>query len=486
MNKQDRAEHVSRSLTGLRRGRRSITASLAGALVLGVFGALAIGAAPSGASVVTVGGQVVLGNPPAVVAKGVDSSQSVMRMFTERSTYTLPGALHVDITPNGTYPMRWNTGLPLSPSDVAAGTPVDSYFMISNPGGAYGQQFTFDATVSFSTPILGVIMTGSTLTATDSAVGAPGTDYQYNVTNPGLDAGNSNNPDRVELVNATTIHVKATTSAGLDCVRIITAASPSTSSGGVGGGAPGTSGYTEVASDGGLFDFGSPFYGSMGGHPLNAPMVGGAQVTGQPGYWTVASDGGIFSFGDAGFYGSMGGKPLNAPIVGMASTPDGLGYWLVASDGGIFAYGDAAFYGSRGGRRLNAPIVGMASTPDGLGYWLVASDGGIFSYGDASFYGSTGGIRLNKPVVGMAASPDGLGYWLVASDGGIFNYGDASFYGSMGGKPLNQPMVTIKPTADGLGYWTIAADGGVFSYGDASFLGSMGGRPLNEPVVGSF
>ncbi len=29
----------------------------------------------------------------------------------------------------------------------------------------------------------------------------------------------------------------------------------------------------------------------------------------------------IFSFGNAAFYGSMGGTPLNKPIVGMASTP---------------------------------------------------------------------------------------------------------------------------------------------------------------------
>ena len=28
------------------------------------------------------------------------------------------------------------------------------------------------------------------------------------------------------------------------------------------------------------------------------------------GYWEVASDGGVFSFGTARFYGSMGGKPL--------------------------------------------------------------------------------------------------------------------------------------------------------------------------------
>jgi hypothetical protein len=64
------------------------------------------------------------------------------------------------------------------------------------------------------------------------------------------------------------------------------------------------------------------------------------------GYWLVARDGGIFSFGDAAFYGSMGGRPLNQPIVGMASTPNGGGYWLVASDGGIFSIGDAPYEGS--------------------------------------------------------------------------------------------------------------------------------------------
>ena len=55
------------------------------------------------------------------------------------------------------------------------------------------------------------------------------------------------------------------------------------------------------------------------------------------GYWEVASDGGIFAF-NVPFLGSMGGNPLNAPVVGMAATPSGHGYWEVASDGGIFAY----------------------------------------------------------------------------------------------------------------------------------------------------
>ncbi len=180
------------------------------------------------------------------------------------------------------------------------------------------------------------------------------------------------------------------------------------------------------------------------------PLVGAA-ADGAGGYWEVASDGGIFSFGDARFGGSMGGTPLNAPIVGMAATPSGNGYWEVASDGGIFSFGDARFGGSMGGTPLNAPIVGMAATPSGNGYWEVASDGGIFSFGDARFGGSMGGTPLNAPIVGMAATPSGNGYWEVASDGGIFSFG-APFYGSRGGQSGADRFFAIVPTPDGGGY----------------------------------
>ena len=249
---------------------------------------------------------------------------------------------------------------------------------------------------------------------------------------------------------------------------------------------PAPSGYWEVASDGGIFAFGSAtFHGSMGGQPLNRPIVGMAATPDGGGYWEVASDGGIFAFGDAVFYGSTGNITLNEPIVGMASTPDGHGYWLVASDGGIFAFGDAVFYGSTGNIVLHEPIVGMASTPDGYGYWLVASDGGIFSFGDASFEGSMGGTNLGEPLVAMAgAGAPGGGYWLTASDGGIFAFGSASFFGSAGDIALRDPVVGIDGTLDAGGYWQFASDGGVFTYGDAPFLGSMGGTPLNAPVVG--
>jgi hypothetical protein len=248
------------------------------------------------------------------------------------------------------------------------------------------------------------------------------------------------------------------------------------------------SGYTEVAADGGLFTFGTPFFGSIGGHPLNAPVVGMAMTPDGGGYWEVASDGGLFAFGDAPFFGSMGGKPLNQAIVGIAATADGRGYWEVAADGGLFSFGDAPFYGSMGGKPLNKAIVGMALAPSGLGYYEVATDGGLFAFGlpgQAPFLGSTGNIALNSPIVGMAVTSKG-GYYEVARDGGLFAFGGtdkAPFSGSMGGKPLNAPIVGMAVNVTG-GYYEVASDGGIFNFGGAPFKGSMGGKPLVEPIVG--
>lgn len=84
------------------------------------------------------------------------------------------------------------------------------------------------------------------------------------------------------------------------------------------------------------------------------------------GYWLAASDGGVFAFGGAEYYGSMGGHHLNSPIVAISSTPDGKGYWLLAADGGVFNFGDAVFYGSTGAIHLNSPVVGMAEPTSGL------------------------------------------------------------------------------------------------------------------------
>lgn len=143
-----------------------------------------------------------------------------------------------------------------------------------------------------------------------------------------------------------------------------------------------------------------------------APPVVGTAVT-PGGHFDFAADGGVFAYGDARYQGSMGGQPLNEPIVGGAVDPATGGYWLVAADGGIFSFG-APFDGSAGGIDLARPIVGMASTPDGGGYWLLADDGGVFAFGDAGFFGSAVSLS-GGPWTGIMSY--GSGYQLTSVHG---------------------------------------------------------------------
>jgi hypothetical protein len=262
-----------------------------------------------------------------------------------------------------------------------------------------------------------------------------------------------------------------------------------------------TPGYWLAGADGGVFSFGSPFYGSgatpagaCGFSPqppstLNAAFGcdGIASTPSGNGYWLLNAYRWATAFGQAGQPAQTsctGFDGAKGSWAGIASSRTGNGFLLASANGAVVRCGDAVSYGGLTTTTLNAPVVGISATPDGKGYWLVASDGGVFSFGDAPFYGSMGGTRLNEPVVGVSATSDGKGYWLVASDGGVFSFGDASFHGSAGGTRLNAPVVGIAATPDGKGYWLAASDGGVFSFGTAPFEGSMGGTHLNAPVVG--
>ncbi len=251
----------------------------------------------------------------------------------------------------------------------------------------------------------------------------------------------------------------------------------------------GSQGYTLVGADGGVFDFGTTYQGSLTGSHITPakPIVGVASTANGGGYWLAGADGGVFAFGSAAFHGSLAGQKLAKPIVGIASTPDGNGYWLVGADGGVFSFGSAAYHGSLPGLHVTPaqPIVGIVSAPDGNGYWLVGADGGAFSFGSAAFHGSLAGQKLAKPIVGIASTTDGNGYWLVGADGGVFSLGDAAFHGSVPGLHLTsyKPIVGIVSPDSG-GYDVIGDDGGVYAFGDAPFAGSTGGKHLVSPIVG--
>ena len=66
-----------------------------------------------------------------------------------------------------------------------------------------------------------------------------------------------------------------------------------------------------------------------------------ATPTSGAGYRLVAADGGVFSFGDASFFGSMGGHPLNKPVVGMAPGGPAVASPAVADPGGTGTASDS-------------------------------------------------------------------------------------------------------------------------------------------------
>jgi hypothetical protein len=77
-------------------------------------------------------------------------------------------------------------------------------------------------------------------------------------------------------------------------------------------------GYWLTAADGGVFAFGAPFRGSLGARSLAQPIVGVTRYGG--GYLMSAADGGVFNFSGRPFFGSLGGVPLPAAVVGVAAT----------------------------------------------------------------------------------------------------------------------------------------------------------------------
>lgn len=236
-------------------------------------------------------------------------------------------------------------------------------------------------------------------------------------------------------------------------------------------------GYYTFSSDGGVQTYGDAHnQGSLPGLGIvpTHPVSGGTVDPATGGYWEVATDGGVFSF-NAPYYGSTGGIVLNKPIVGMASTPDGGGYWFVASDGGVFSFGDAGFYGSLGATQLVSPIVGMAVTPSGHGYWLVDRAGHVYTFGDATFLGNA--TFGSTPVVGIATDYTGHGYAVEDVAGATDLIGDAatSTDGFVPPSVVASGHITegVIASSDGK-FWSVDNAGAAWSMQDTAWQATFG------------
>lgn len=106
----------------------------------------------------------------------------------------------------------------------------------------------------------------------------------------------------------------------------------------------------------------------------------------QGGYIAVGGDGGVFTYDGAPFFGSLGGTPINDPIIAAAHTPSGNGYWLMDIKGAVFSFGDAAYHGGMNGNPNlgNRKLVGIVAK--GNGYLIITLD----PSGDGSPFDSYG------------------------------------------------------------------------------------------------
>jgi hypothetical protein len=249
-------------------------------------------------------------------------------------------------------------------------------------------------------------------------------------------------------------------------------------------------GYRLVGGDGGVFDFGTHFYGSGPSTGRDVDNVVGMATT-SAGYWLVESNGGVLPFGNARSHGSLlsQGKTVT-DIVGIAATADGGGYWLVGADGTVYPFGDAVSHGSLSSRGVHVKNIVAISSPDSGGYWLIGSDGSVWRFGDAQGHGycpaANSGCQGITNIVAFA-NVGQSGYWLISRTGRVFGFGTAHFHGSCvqrGSPCVGTNSVVGIASPDAGGYWVVESDGKVVGFGDATFLGDESATKLSRPIVG--
>jgi hypothetical protein len=154
--------------------------------------------------------------PPASVKPNALQNDLLINTFAEHRDLTLASAVHVDNTAAGTFQHDSS----LVPGTIAMGTEVDSYFFHSD---TTKSSTVYEASVTFTTPILGVIVLSHSLDATDAALGFSGTVYPTGDSGRGLELSPNQDfftisPDHLTI----TLHFD--THNNVDQIRVLTEA----------------------------------------------------------------------------------------------------------------------------------------------------------------------------------------------------------------------------------------------------------------------
>jgi hypothetical protein len=179
--------------------------------------ALLLTAATSASSLasVVVTGDVSVVAPPLSVEKGADVTPRKAILFQERSAFALPSLIRVDVSAPGTSDggSNWKP----SPSFVPRDTVADIWFLHTDPRNDRSTEYI--GTITFDTPILGIIDTQAKLDETDPILGNPGTTYPT-----GLAARDLEGPDTFTLsADRRTISFDFVTAGAVDEIRILAA-----------------------------------------------------------------------------------------------------------------------------------------------------------------------------------------------------------------------------------------------------------------------
>lgn len=179
--------------------------------------ALGLAVAPSALAGITgtLGDAIVLGSPPSSLLLNALTDDDFGFIFEERTNYSLSPGLDVDLTMAGTYDETDD----LDRTRVQAGTLVNSYFIhVDNDRNQPGSG-KVKLSVTFDTPIIGIMVRDSTLDASDGQLGAAGTIYPTGQRRRSYEF----TPDRI-IVSADlrTVTIRTVSKNDMDEIRILT------------------------------------------------------------------------------------------------------------------------------------------------------------------------------------------------------------------------------------------------------------------------